>query len=71
MLKNMKKLLLFVLIAAVLIGAAVPVFRTGAYAVTQEEIDDLDEEKEKIAEKVKVQQDKIEALEKENPIFSN
>ncbi len=69
MLKNMKKILLFVLIAAVLIGAAVPVFRTGAYAVTQDEIDDLEEEKEKIAEKVKVQQDKIEALEKEKSDF--
>ncbi len=69
MLKNMKKKLVFVLIAAILIGAAVPVFRTGAYAVTQDEIDDLEEEKEKIAEKVKVQQDKIEALEKEKSDF--
>ncbi|MBR0351707.1 MAG: peptidoglycan DD-metalloendopeptidase family protein [Oscillospiraceae bacterium] len=69
MLKNMKKTLIFVLIAAILIGAAVPLFGTGAYAVTQDEIDDLEEEKEKIAEKVKVQQDKIEALEKEKSDF--
>lgn len=69
MLKNMKKTLIFVLIAAFLIGAAVPLFGTGAYAVTQDEIDDLEEEKEKIAEKVKVQQDKIEALEKEKSDF--
>ncbi len=69
MLKNMKKTLIFVLIAAILIGAAVPLFGTGAFAVTQDEIDDLEEEKEKIAEKVKVQQDKIEALEKEKSDF--
>ena len=69
MLKNMKKTLIFVLIAAILIGAAVPLFGTEAYAVTQDEIDDLEEEKEKIAEKVKVQQDKIEALEKEKSDF--
>lgn len=69
MLKNMKKTLIFVLIAAILIGAAVPLFGTVAYAVTQDEIDDLEEEKEKIAEKVKVQQDKIEALEKEKSDF--
>ena len=66
MLKNMKKTLILILAAAIFFGASVPAFRTAALAVTQDEIDDLEEEKEKIAEKVKAQQDKIEALEKEH-----
>ena len=69
MLKNIKKIWISVLIAAMLIGAAGPAFTVRAFAVTQSEIDDLEEEKEKIAEKVKVQQDKIEELEKEQSDF--
>ena len=69
MLKNIKNIWISVLIAAMLIGAAGPAFTFRAFAVTQSEIDDLEEEKEKIAEKVKVQQDKIEELEKEQSDF--
>ena len=67
--KNMKKIWISVLIAAMLIGVVSPAFTVKAFAVTQSEIDDLEEEKEKIAEKVKVQQDKIEELEKEQSDF--
>ena len=69
MLKNIKNIWISVLIAAMLIGVAGPAFTVRAFAVTQSEIDDLEEEKEKIAEKVKVQQDKIEELEKEQSDF--
>ena len=65
MLKYIKKTLIPVLLAAIFFGALSPFFVTKASAVTQAEIDELEEEKEKIAEKVKVQQDRIEELQKE------
>ena len=65
MLKNIKKMLIFLLMAAILLGAGSPLLTVKAYAVTQDEIDELEKEKEKIAEKVKVQEDRIKELEKE------
>ena len=65
MLKNIKKMLIFLLMAAILLGAGSPLLTAKAYAVTQDEIDELEKEKEKIAEKVKVQEDRIKELEKE------
>ncbi len=69
MLKNIRKSLIFVLMAAIIFGAVSPAFSLRAYAVTQDEIDELEDEKDKIAEKVKVQEDKIKELEKEQSDF--
>ena len=69
MLKNIRKSLIFVLLAAIMFGAVSPAFSLRAYAVTQDEIDELEDEKDKIAEKVKVQEDKIKELEKEQSDF--
>ncbi len=69
MLKNIRKSLIFVLMAAILLGAFSPALSFSAYAVTQEEIDELEDEKDKIAEKVKVQEDRIKELEKEQSDF--